>query len=71
MIINESLKKVSASHSADISENNLVFTDIVRSHTQVDIFDLYHDEGKAVNKIWVLGGRLNPRLAEPELVFRD
>lgn len=54
-----------------ISENNLVFTDIVRSHTQVDIFDLYYDEGKAVNKIWVLGGRLNPRLAEPELVFRD
>ena len=48
-----------------ISENNLVFTDIVRSHTQVDIFDLYHDEGKAFNKSWVLGGRLNPRLAEP------
>ena len=54
-----------------ISENNLVFTDVVRSHTKVDIFDLYYDDGKDVTKIWVLGGRLSPKLAEPELVFKD
>lgn len=54
-----------------ISENNLVFTDVVRSHTMADIFDLYFDEGKKINKIWVLGGKLNPKLAEPELAFKD
>ena len=54
-----------------ITENNMVFTDVVRSHTKVDIFDLYFDDGKKINKIWVLGGRLSPKLAEPELVFRD
>ena len=54
-----------------ITENNMVFTDVVRSHTKVDIFDLYFDDGKKINKIWVLGGRLSPKLAEPELVFKD
>jgi len=54
-----------------IAENNMVFTDVVRSHTKVDIFDLYYDDGKNVTKIWVLGGRLSPKLAEPELVFKD
>jgi|TARA_X000001388_G_C2179395_1_gene102980 hypothetical protein len=54
-----------------ISENNLVFTDVVRSHTMADIFDLYFDEGKKINKIWILGGKLNPKLAEPELAFKD
>ena len=54
-----------------VTEHNMVFTDVVRSHTKVDIFDLYYDDGKDVTKIWVLGGRLSPKLAEPELVFRD
>ena len=54
-----------------VTENNMVFTDVVRSHTKVDIFDLYYDDGKNVTKIWVLGGRLSPKLAEPELVFKD
>jgi hypothetical protein len=48
-----------------------VFTDVVRSHTMADIFDLYFDEGKKINKIWILGGKLNPKLAEPELAFKD
>ena len=54
-----------------ISENNLVFTDVVRSHTMVDIFDLYFDDGKKISKIWILGGKLNPKLTEPEIVFKD
>ncbi|UYE97275.1 hypothetical protein [Cyanophage S-TIM54] len=54
-----------------ISENNLVFTDVVRSHTMVDIFDLYFDEDKKINKIWILGGKLNPKLAEPEIVLKN
>ena len=54
-----------------VTDHNMVFTDVVRSHTKVDIFDLYYDDGKNVTKIWVLGGRLSPKLAEPELVFKD
>lgn len=54
-----------------IGENNVVFTDIVRSHTKVDIFDLYYDNGKNVQKIYVMGGRLNPKLTEPEIVIKD
>lgn len=52
-------------------ETNLVYTDVVRSHTMVDIFDLYHDDGKTVHKIWVLGGKLSPKLASPELVIKQ
>lgn len=54
-----------------ITENNLVFTDIVTAHTKVDIFDLYYDAGKKPEKIWVLGGKLSPRLSEPQVVFKD
>lgn len=54
-----------------IGENNVVFTDVVRSHTKVDIFDLYYDNGKNVQKIYVMGGRLNPKLTEPEIVIKD
>lgn len=52
-------------------ETDLVYTDVVRSHTMVDIFDLYHDAGKTVERIWVLGGNLNPKLASPEIVIRQ
>jgi len=54
-----------------LTENNLVLTDVVRSHTKVDIFDLYYDAGKKPEKIWVLGGKLSPRLAEPEIVLKE
>ena len=54
-----------------ITENNLVLTDIVTAHTKVDIFDLYYDANKKPNKIWVLGGKLSPRLSEPQVVFKD
>ncbi len=54
-----------------LTENNLVMTDVVRSHTKVDIFDLYYDAGKKPEKIWVLGGKLNPKLSEPEIVIKE
>ena len=53
------------------TEQNMVYVDIVRSYTMVDIFDLYHDDKKRVSKIWVLGGKLNPKLAESEIVLKD
>ena len=53
------------------TEQNLVFTDVVRSYTMVDIFDLYHDDRKQISKIWVLGGKLSPKLAEAEIVLKD
>ena len=54
-----------------LSESGLVFTDVVRSHTMVDIFDLYHDSKKTVKRIWVLGGKLNPKLSSPEIVLEQ
>jgi hypothetical protein len=54
-----------------LTEHNLVLTDVVRSHTKVDIFDLYYDAGKKPEKIWVLGGKLNPRISEPEIVLKE
>ena len=53
------------------TEQNMVYVDIVRSYTMVDIFDLYHDNKKTISKIWVLGGKLSPKLAEPEIVLKD
>ncbi len=35
------------------------------------IFDLYHDDGKKVSRIWVLGGRLSPKLGTPEIVIKQ
>lgn len=52
------------------AETNIVFVDVVSAHCMADIFDLYHDDGKRVNKIWVLGGKLSPKLATPEIVFK-
>ncbi len=55
-----------------VSEEDLtVYTDVARGHMMVDIFDLYHDAGKKVKRIWVLGGRLNPRLNAPEIVIKQ
>ena len=55
-----------------VSEENLtVYTDVARGHTMVDIFDLYHDDGKKVSRIWVLGGRLSPKLGTPEIVIKQ
>jgi hypothetical protein len=55
-----------------VSEENLtVCTDVARGHTMVDIFDLYHDAGKKVKRIWVIGGRLSPKLGTPEIVIKQ
>ena len=48
----------------------MVFVDVVSAHCMADIFDLYHDEGKKVSRIWVLGGKLSPKLATPEIIFK-
>ena len=53
-----------------MSETNMVFSDIARAHCMADIFDLYHDDNKKVNKIWVLGGKLNPKISSPEIVIK-
>jgi len=53
------------------TEQDMVYVDIVRSYTMVDIFDLYHDDKKKVCKIWVLGGKLNPKLSEAEIVLKE
>ncbi len=53
------------------TEQDMVYVDIVRSYTMVDIFDLYHDDKKKISKIWVLGGRLNPKLSAPEVVLKE
>ena len=53
------------------TEQDAIYVDIVRSYTMVDIFDLYHDDKKRVNRIWVLGGKLSPKLAEAEVVLKD
>ncbi len=52
-------------------ESTVVYTDVARGHTMVDIFDLYHDDGKKVRRIWVLGGKLNPKLSAPEIVIKQ
>lgn len=52
-------------------ESSVVHTDVARGHTMVDIFDLYHDDGKKVRRIWVLGGKLSPKLATPEIVIKQ
>jgi hypothetical protein len=33
----------------------------------VDIFDHYHDMNRDVKRIWVLGGRVNPKLGKAEI----
>lgn len=58
-------------HGVSYSINELAATDVVRAHCMVDIFDLYHDEGKTVDRIWVLGGTLNPKLTSPEIVIKQ
>tara|TARA_Y100000389_G_scaffold204013_1_gene254519 strand:+ start:6028 stop:6291 length:264 start_codon:yes stop_codon:yes gene_type:complete len=52
-------------------ESTVVYTDVARGHTMVDIFDLYHDDGKKVRRIWVLGGKLSPKLGTPEIVIKQ
>jgi hypothetical protein len=54
-----------------LKESPIAYTDVARGHTMVDIFDLYHDDGKKVSRIWVLGGRLSPKLGTPEIVIKQ
>jgi len=53
------------------AEQEQTFVDVVRSYNMVDIFDLYYDDKKVVKRIWVLGGKLSPKLAEAKIVYKD
>lgn len=44
--------------------------DVVIAYSKVDIFDLYYDDGKDIQKIWVLGGKLNPKLAVAAIDYK-
>lgn len=54
-------------HGVEYAQNGGVTVDVVRAHTMVDIFDHYHDSGKVVKRIWVLGGRVSPKLGKAEI----
>ena len=55
-------------HGVEYTIDSLdAMVDVVRAHSMVDIFDHYHDMNRDVKRIWVLGGRVNPKLGKAEI----
>lgn len=50
-------------------EGGGLITDIVKGR-RVDIFDAYYDLGMKIKQIFLIGGRRNPKILDPEIKFK-